>query len=338
MNQTPAHLQHCDTKTIPGKAFVTNPAYPETTAHYRPEARDSRPDVVVSEVRPGVAVASFRPLSYLACPYSSDNPAEKVWRYEQATLAAAWLTAEQGLTVFSPITHSHSMHTVGYCGGDWEFWKKVDWDYLAVSKEVIVLLIEGWDKSVGIAAELKLARDAGMGVRYLVTVGNHYYFVTRPEEFVALPFKPSTEDRNKETQILLRKGLQGMRTFDTGATRDTDADKPDYEGFLSPRALEEFGKYMLVHQKQADGTLRTSDNWQKGIPKQAYIKSMWRHLFDVWKLHRGLTVVDAKTGQSVTIETALCALLFNVMGYLHETVKKPKQGLQGLNPGESTQE
>lgn len=108
--------------------------------------------------------------------------------------------------------------------------------------------------------------------------------------------------------------MSQVRTFDTGATRDTDDGKPDYEGFLSPLALREFGRYMHEHRVQSDGSLRASDNWQKGIPRDAYMQSMWRHLVDVWSLHRGYEATDP----NVDLSDALCALLFNVQGYLHE--------------------
>ena len=105
------------------------------------------------------------------------------------------------------------------------------------------------------------------------------------------------------------------RNFETGAYRDTDVGKHDFEGFLSPLVIKRYGEYMTKHRKQSDGKLRDSDNWQKGIPKDAYIKSGWRHFMDWWGEHRYL---DSKDG----IEEALCALLFNVMGYLHETLKE----------------
>jgi len=81
-----------------------------------------------------------------------------------------------------------------------------------------------------------------------------------------------------------------IRRFDTGATRDTDEGKLDFEGFLSPLVLERYAQYMNKHRKQSDGKLRDSDNWQKGIPLKAYIKSLWRHFFDLWKIHRGAIV------------------------------------------------
>lgn len=103
-----------------------------------------------------------------------------------------------------------------------------------------------------------------------------------------------------------------MRTFETGATRDDD--KPfDPEGFLSPQVIRRFSEYMAVHRQQADGALRNSDNWQKGIDKDAYMKSMWRHFLDVWERHRGIEPYNHQMTQD-----ALCALMFNVMGYLFE--------------------
>jgi len=100
-----------------------------------------------------------------------------------------------------------------------------------------------------------------------------------------------------------------MRKFKTGATRDKEDGKLDYEGFLSPEVLRRYAEYMNSHRVQADGTYRDSDNWQKGIPQSAYFKSAWRHFMDWWTGHRGYTN---------ELEEALCALIFNAQGYLHE--------------------
>lgn len=109
-----------------------------------------------------------------------------------------------------------------------------------------------------------------------------------------------------------------MREFNTGATRNDNENKYDFEGFLSPLVIEAYGKYMHKHRKQADGKLRDSDNWQKGIPKEAYVKSAWRHFLDWWMEHRGYKSRDG-------IEDALMALLFNVMGYAHELLKEKEK-------------
>jgi hypothetical protein len=106
-----------------------------------------------------------------------------------------------------------------------------------------------------------------------------------------------------------------VREFDTGATRNSEQDKYDYEGFLSPFVIEAYGRYMHKHRVQADGALRESDNWQKGMPKEVYMKSGWRHFMDWWFEHRGCRSREG-------MEDALMGLLFNVMGYAHEYLKE----------------
>ena len=110
-----------------------------------------------------------------------------------------------------------------------------------------------------------------------------------------------------------------MREFDGGATRDCDLDKLDFEGFLSPYGLKRFAEYMHQHRSTAAG-VRDSDNWQSGMPLEVYIKSAWRHFFAWWEGHR-LGVVGGKDVPLSEVEDALCGLLFNTFGYLHQLGK-----------------
>ena len=112
-----------------------------------------------------------------------------------------------------------------------------------------------------------------------------------------------------------------MREFDTGATRDDDKNKYDYDGFLSPLVLNRYAEYMHKHRIQADGELRDSDNWQNGIPIIQYMKSKWRHFMETWRLHRLAVKNDPPTDYSVELTESLCAELFNTMGMLHEIMK-----------------
>ena len=109
-----------------------------------------------------------------------------------------------------------------------------------------------------------------------------------------------------------------MRTFSSGATRDSDDGKLDFEGFFSPLALRAFAEYMHANRVQTDGNVRASDNWQKGIPLDAYMKSMWRHFFAVWSTYRD--EIDTGSTKNEQVQN-LCALLFNVQGMLHEILK-----------------
>ena len=119
-----------------------------------------------------------------------------------------------------------------------------------------------------------------------------------------------------------------MREFNTGATRDSDAGKNDYDGFLSPLVLEKYGNYMNKHRVQADGKLRDSDNWQKGFGDNHFDvcrKSLWRHFIDFWAISRGYIRYDKKDGHKIDIIEAGCAILFNVMAYMHIYLKDEKR-------------
>jgi hypothetical protein len=117
---------------------------------------------------------------------------------------------------------------------------------------------------------------------------------------------------------------QQTETFTSGATRSASAEKVDYEGFLSSRVLEAYGRFMHFHRELPDGTLRASDNWQKGIPLNNYMKSGWRHFMAWWLWHRlGPSPYHDIPRARETIVWALCALIFNVSGYLHELLDDP---------------
>lgn len=105
------------------------------------------------------------------------------------------------------------------------------------------------------------------------------------------------------------------RTFESGASRNTDEGKLDFEAFISPNALRAFAEYM-DENAWLDDERRPGDNWQKGIPTEAYVKSLWRHFFDVWALHRGVPTLDAPD-----MKRALGGVLFNAFGLLHELTK-----------------
>jgi hypothetical protein len=87
---------------------------------------------------------------------------------------------------------------------------------------------------------------------------------------------------------------------------------------------------MNMNRLQSDGQLRDSDNWQKGIPMDVYMKSGYRHFNDWWAQHRygDSPMIDRKP-----IMAALCGLLFNVMGYMHEELKRhPEVDFDGEEP------
>jgi len=100
------------------------------------------------------------------------------------------------------------------------------------------------------------------------------------------------------------------RTFSTGATRDTDTDKVSYR-CLSPLVLARYARYMHECRTRnvPDGqTTRAPDNWAQGMPRQAYMDSLLRHVVELWTLYNA----------GIVSEDACSAVMFNVMGLLHE--------------------
>jgi hypothetical protein len=105
-----------------------------------------------------------------------------------------------------------------------------------------------------------------------------------------------------------------IRVFETGASRDTDEGKLDYEAALSPEVLRAFAIFMEFNRHMKDGSVRDADNWQKGMPLDTFMKSGSRHFMDWWLAHRECQTSDGRVW-------SILGLMFNAMGYLHEFMK-----------------
>lgn len=105
-------------------------------------------------------------LIYLASPYSHPDPEIRRQRFETVCFAAANLMRE-GHHIFSPIAHTHPIALHGELPKGWEFWQEYDRKIIAVCGELWVLRMDGWDKSVGVQAEIKIAEELGIPVKYV---------------------------------------------------------------------------------------------------------------------------------------------------------------------------
>lgn len=105
---------------------------------------------------------------YLAIPYSGMEQSS----YGQATAATAQLINQHEINVFSPITHSHPLTKHGV-KGTWDYWQKIDFQFIDWCDEVWVLIpTEGAEmvkKSVGVQAEIEYAIKTGKTVKYLTS-------------------------------------------------------------------------------------------------------------------------------------------------------------------------
>jgi nucleoside 2-deoxyribosyltransferase len=102
---------------------------------------------------------------YLASPYSHPDPAVREQRFHAACRAAVALL-HAGRVVFSPIAHSHPLAQHGL-PGNWQFWERYDRAFLERCDEVVVLMLDGWEESFGVQAEIRIAQELGKPVRYL---------------------------------------------------------------------------------------------------------------------------------------------------------------------------
>ncbi len=99
---------------------------------------------------------------YLASPYSHPNAKVRERRFQEACCAAAKLL-QAGVLVFSSIAHSHPIASFGM-PTSWEFWSRLDREFLSRCEMLAVLTLPGWRESVGVQAEIDLALDMGLPI------------------------------------------------------------------------------------------------------------------------------------------------------------------------------
>jgi len=105
-------------------------------------------------------------LIYLAVPYSHPDAAVREARFQAVNLAAARLMKD-GTHVFSPISHTHPIALVGDLPMGWEYWSAYDRVMLSACEKLVVLMLEGWRESIGVQAEIDIARELGMEVVFI---------------------------------------------------------------------------------------------------------------------------------------------------------------------------
>lgn len=153
----------------------------------------------------------------------------------------------------------------------------------------------------------------------ITTSDDNWAFRERDLELVEQK-QPTTFVGHSDGELVAVDDPSTIRTFATGATRDTTQGKLDYVKALSPIVLRRYVQYLDEHRLQSDGLYRDFDNWKKGIPQETYHSSAGRHFMATWLLTEGYTAED--NHGPVKIEDALCGLMFNTMGRLHEILKE----------------
>ena len=102
---------------------------------------------------------------YVASPYSCADLAVREARFEMACRATAQLI-RTGELAFSPIVHSHPLVKFGL-PTDWDFWQRCDQTLMSCCQEIVVLQLDGWRESRGVQAEIDLAIELDLPIRYI---------------------------------------------------------------------------------------------------------------------------------------------------------------------------
>jgi len=109
-----------------------------------------------------------RQLVYLACPYSHPDRAVRAERFNAANKAAGVLMSH-GFFAFSPISHTHPIAEECELPKGWDFWQAFDRAYLANTRMLVVLCIDGWRESTGVTAEIAIAKELGIPITYMLS-------------------------------------------------------------------------------------------------------------------------------------------------------------------------
>lgn len=106
-------------------------------------------------------------LTYLASPYSHEDPAVRESRFHAACRKAAELMLA-GDVVFAPIAHSHPISEQMPMGKatDHELWMSQDLPILRRCDRLLVLMLPGWDQSRGVREEMEVARACQITVEF----------------------------------------------------------------------------------------------------------------------------------------------------------------------------
>ena len=102
---------------------------------------------------------------YLASPYSG-HPFSQHVRYEY-TKYVVFQMIEEKLAVYSPIVHFHDLAHSYEMPKDAIFWDLINGAFVQQCSELWVLMLDGWEESLGIKLERDYADNLGKPTRFV---------------------------------------------------------------------------------------------------------------------------------------------------------------------------
>lgn len=105
-------------------------------------------------------------LFYLASPYSDPSLHIRIERFDAICFAAGKLM-NAGIHVWSPIAHSHPIAMAVNLPKDFEFWRSHNFETLRRCDGILICMMPGWEKSIGVAGEIDEAKRLGIRIHYI---------------------------------------------------------------------------------------------------------------------------------------------------------------------------
>ncbi len=111
-------------------------------------------------------------MTYLATPYSHPDHAVMEQRFHDACLVAGALM-RTGEVIFCPIAHTHPIAVRCELPRGFDYWEKYDREILGRCTKLVVVKMDGWQDSKGIAGEIAIATELGLPIHYIETGESH---------------------------------------------------------------------------------------------------------------------------------------------------------------------
>ena len=107
-----------------------------------------------------------RHLVFLALPYSHTDPAVRETRYKAAIKKFQELT-KRGYQVTCLVIVGHSITVGTDLPFDWKNWETFCLTQLRLSWKICVLALDGWEDSVGLTEEIRVAAENGLAKEFV---------------------------------------------------------------------------------------------------------------------------------------------------------------------------
>lgn len=103
---------------------------------------------------------------YLCSPYSHEDPAVRQKRFEEAQ-RCAYSLQERGFILVEPIGSNHYKSVTFNVSPSFTYWKKTCEALIDRTDGIVVLLMDGWQESKGVQAEIRYAKSLDKEVVYM---------------------------------------------------------------------------------------------------------------------------------------------------------------------------